>query len=183
MRSVQKARIKLGIPFKAGRRNNLLGRLVELNPEHIFPGNRRAGCLERGLKECDRSGATAGRGPRFGEFLGDVLRTDCALANIVRDWTSRSPRHPNPDEVAPFWVQNPLETRSIAGRETPPSFRIAKKSLKNRIHDLLRVHGDRNRNAERIADLAMLLDEHLQDDAVDLIVDAVIGERAHLLAL
>jgi hypothetical protein len=49
-------------------------------------------------------------------------------------------------------------------------------------HDLFRVGGNRDGYAERGADGAVLAQEHVQDDAVNLVVGAVIGDDPNLPA-
>ena len=48
-----------------------------------------------------------------------------------------------------------------------------------RLHDLAGVAGQRHRDAERGADRLVLAQEHVEDNAVDLVVQAIVGHRAH----
>ena len=57
-----------------------------------------------------------------------------------------------------------------------------KEALEDRLEHRIRVHWDRNGDAEAVADRAVLSQQDVEHDAVDLVVEAVVHEHAHLVS-
>ena len=77
-------------------------------------------------------------------------------------------------------LEMPLETGQL--RLEKAGIFSQQQALEERLDDLLAVAGHGHRDAQRIANRFMFAQQHIQHDAIDLVVDAIIGDNFDALA-
>ena len=114
-------------------------------------------------------GVGAEAGADLGELAGDLVGLDAAWAYLVRDWRSRSAAalsHSRCSSVA-LLQADALEGELLAGRVAQ------QQPLHDRLDHVVAAVGYRHGDAGALADLLVLAEQHVQDDAVDAVVVAV----------
>ena len=167
-------------------------------PEHVTQGPRRLpeiafqdtvsrddGTVSPQRFSCEIGHVHAGADGRLDrlQFASNLINVtgECFLGeNGPRAFLPVSSRVPFPvqfiflghEKFFKAW-QHRLSRSGLAAQE---------QSLEDRFNDVFRIHGHGHRNAQGAANLAMLAKEHVEHDAVDTIIQPVVGDHMDLLA-